>query len=132
MTPNPTPEPGIAFEGEVTNLESSQGTPVEITKCGVTYFLSITELNGVCVLNASAQDGPLPTNTWVALYPGPPPSNPNSGYLPNGWFYMAGSKSLQTPYPFGTGYYAAVVTCTQFNCKTNSGVYSYAVQVGPT
>ncbi|MDP9190805.1 MAG: hypothetical protein M3P06_03780 [Acidobacteriota bacterium] len=132
MTPNAKPEPGTAFQGEVANLGSSQGTPVQITQSGVTYFLSITELNGCCVLTAYTTDGPLPTNTWVALYPGMPPSNPNAGYLSNAWFYLAGSKSLQTTYPFGTGFFAAIVTCTNWNCESGRGLYSYALQVGPT
>lgn len=137
MTPDPGQEPGTPLQGEIANaanVATIAGQPVQITGAGTTFFLSITENHGNCVLTAKATEGPLPTMTWAALYPTAPGTNPNTGYYPGAWFWLGGQDSLETSYPFGNNYYASINICTGFEVTGDNltGSYAVAVQIGPT
>ena len=75
----------------------------------VTFDLKLYENLGKVWVSGSINGGPVPYNTWVALYSSPP-TNPNDGYL-----WWPGTYVDASPFDYesdqvqGSGFYGAII-----------------------
>jgi hypothetical protein len=123
-----TDDPGAAATPRFT--PGSGGQNIGLNKTVTTnYTITLTESHGMAVIEATAA-GLLPDDVFVALYPGPIPSNPDSGYLRGQWFWLeSSSQSLQTSAPWGSGYYIGLSQKTYSGGDTS---YTLICSAGPT
>lgn len=94
------------------------------------YTINLTEDHGMAVIAATVNQGPVPDAVFVALYPGPIPSNPDSGYMPGQWFWLENtSYSLPTTCTWGSGWYIGL---SQKSYSNNDSSYTLICSAGPT
>ncbi len=110
--------------------------PITKTFNAITFTLGLSSNHGNVVLSAKAS-GPLPINTFAAVYKAPPPGNANDSSAMAGWFYL-GPNLYSAPFAsskefsnlnWGGNYWAAI-SVLESQGKTNH--YAYACQIGPT
>ena len=118
---------------------SSTATIPPITKSfnAISFTLGLSSNHGNVVLSATAT-GPLPMNTFAAVYKAAPPAgNANDSSAMAGWFFIGPNQygaSYSSSKEFsnlnwGTNYWAAVSVLEN---QGKSNQYGYACQIGPT